>query len=242
MDTAVVLIVVAVVVIAAGVAAYLYQRRRTNQLQERFGPEYSRTLEEAGDRRTAERDLQARQKRVAKLDVHPITGDSAERYRLEWNDLQGRFVDEPSDAVVEADRLVVRMMRESGYPVDDFDQRVDDISVDHPEVAQNYRAAHRIAVANSQGQADTEELRQAVTAYRRLVDVLLDDHDRDADRQSADGHRADREPTDRLDADRLDADHDADRLDADHDADRLDADREPADRQPTARTDRTEQS
>jgi hypothetical protein len=235
MDTAVVLIVVAVVVIAAGVAAYLYQRRRTNQLQERFGPEYSRTLEEAGDRRTAERDLQARQKRVAKLDVHPITGDSAERYRLEWNELQGRFVDEPSDAVVEADRLVVRMMRESGYPVDDFDQRVDDISVDHPEVAQNYRAAHRIAVANSQGQADTEDLRQAVTAYRRLVDVLLDDHDSDhgADRQPADGHRADREPADRLDADRLDADHDADRLDAD---------REPADRQPTARTDRTEQS
>jgi hypothetical protein len=235
MDTAVVLIVVAVVVIAAGVAAYLYQRRRTNQLQERFGPEYSRTLEEAGDRRTAERDLQARQKRVAKLDVHPITGDSAERYRLEWNELQGRFVDEPSDAVVEADRLVVRMMRESGYPVDDFDQRVDDISVDHPEVAQNYRAAHRIAVANSQGQADTEDLRQAVTAYRRLVDVLLDDHDadHDADRQPADGHRADREPADRLDADRLDAGHEADRLDAD---------REPADRQPTARTDRTEQS
>ncbi len=213
MDTAlVIIIVVAVVVIAAGLAAYLYQRRRTSQLQDRFGPEYSRTLEESGDRRAAERELHARQKRVAKLDINPITGDRADRYRLEWNDLQGRFVDEPSAAVVAADRLVVRMMRESGYPVDDFDQRVDDISVDHPEVAQNYRTAHRTAVLNSEGRADTEELRRAVTAYRRLVDVLLDGHG-----------------TDRTVADRDAADRDV-------------ADREPADRQRTVRTDRTEQS
>ena len=222
MDTAlVVIIVVALVVIAAGVAAYLYQKRRTTQLQERFGPEYGRTLDESGDRRAAERELSARQKRVAKLDIQPITGQSAERYRLEWNELQSQFVDEPTAAVVAADRLVVRMMRESGYPVDDFDQRVDDISVDHPEVAQNYRTAHRIAVANSQGQADTEDLRQAVTAYRRLVEVLLDEHgaDRTADdRSSTEGLSRDRDP-----------------------ADRGMADREMADRQRTVRTDRTEQ-
>ena len=177
MGTAIVLIVIAAVVLAAGAAAYLYQKRRSDQLQERFGPEYERTLEQSGDKRATERELAARQKRVAKLDIHPITGEDAQRYRTQWNTLQGRFVDEPSGAVDEADALVVQMMNDAGYPVDDFDQRVDDISVDHPEVAQYYREAHDIAVANTAGTADTEQLRQAVTAYRRLVDVLLDDED-----------------------------------------------------------------
>ena len=219
MDTVVVIIVViAVVVIAAGVVAYLYQRRRTSQLQEQFGPEYDRTLEETGDRRSTERELHARQKRVSQFDVHPITGESADRYRQEWNALQGRFVDEPSGAVNEADSLVMRMMREAGYPVDDFDQRADDISVRHPEVAQNYRMAHRIAELNSQGQADTEELRQAVAAYRRLVDVLLDEG-------TADRSSADRSPAS------------ADRSSADP----ASADGEPGDREPAVRSDRTEQ-
>ena len=203
MDTVVVIIVViAALVIAAGVVAYLYQRRRTNQLQEQFGPEYNRTLEETGDRRSTERELHARQKRVSEFDVHPITGEAAERYRQEWNELQGRFVDEPSGTVNEADSLVVRMMREAGYPVDDFDQRADDISVHHPEVAQNYRMAHRIAELNGQGRADTEELRQAVAAYRRLVDVLLDEDTADrssGDSAPADGELGDREPAVRSD-------------------------------------------
>jgi hypothetical protein len=193
MDTALVLIiviVVAVVVIVAGVAAFLYQRRRSNQLQERFGPEYDRTIEEAGDRRTAERDLHAREKRRSGLDIKPLTGDTAGRYRDEWNSLQAGFVDEPGRAVEQADILVVRMMRESGYPVDEFDQRADDISVDHPEVAQYYREAHRVAVAQSEGEADTEELRQAVTAYRRLVDVLLVERgETDEERQSGPTNR-----------------------------------------------------
>ncbi len=93
--------------------------------------------------------------------------------------MQGSFVDAPGDAVAQADRLVLRMMRESGYPVDDFDQRAADISVDHPEVAVNYREAHRVAVAQTRGEADTEDLRQAVTAYRRLVDTLLDTNTRE---------------------------------------------------------------
>ena len=219
MDTVLVIIVViAALVIAAGVVAYLYQRRRTNQLQEQFGPEYERTLDETGDRRSTERELHARQKRVSQFDVHPITGESAERYRQEWNALQGRFVDEPSGAVNEADSLVIRMMREAGYPVDDFDQRADDISVHHPEVAQNYRMAHRIAELNSQGQADTEELRQAVAAYRRLVDVLLDEG-------TADRPADDRSPAS--------ADRPAD--------DPASVDGELADREPAVRSDRTEQ-
>lgn len=231
MDTVVVIIVViAVVVIAAGVVAYLYQRRRTSQLQEQFGPEYKRTLEETGDRRSTERELHARQKRVSQFDVHPITGESAERYRQEWNALQGRFVDEPSGAVNEADSLVVRMMREAGYPVDDFDQRADDISVHHPEVAQNYRMAHRIAELNSQGQADTEELRQAVAAYRRLVDVLLDE-------DTADRSSAEHSPAEHSSADRSAAPAQADRSAAGPAA----ADGELGDREPAVRSDRTEQ-
>ena len=222
MDTAVVLIVVAVVILAAGAAAYMIQKRRSAQLQERFGPEYERTLEQSGDKRATERDLAARQKRVAKLDIHPITGADARQYRDRWNALQGRFVDEPSGAVDEADALVVQMMREAGYPVDDFDQRVDDISVDHPQVAQHYREAHDIAVANTAGTADTEQLRQAVTAYRKLVDVLLDE---DTDSADADARTDVHDAHDRLDADQgSDGRFDADRNDLSSDG-RFDADR-----------------
>ncbi|WP_433005959.1 hypothetical protein [Kribbella sp. CA-294648] len=174
MGTVITIIVVVLVVLVAAGALYAYQRRKTAQLQERFGPEYERTLEERGDRKEALRDLRAREQRREQLDVHPISAESAERYRAEWTGLQQSFVDTPGEAVTQADRLVLRMMREAGYPVDDFDQRADDISVDHPEVAQNYRQAHQIAVAQTQGQVTTEDLRQAVTAYRRLVTVLLE--------------------------------------------------------------------
>ena len=132
-------------------------------------------------------------------------------------------MDEPSTAVSEADRLVVRMMREAGYPVDAFAQRAKDISVDHPEAAQSYRTAQRIAVASSQGLADTEDLRQAVTAYRRLADVLIDD--------PGDNHHADHHAGRRA---AVGVDRDV--------ADRTSVDRESANRQQTVLTDRTEQS
>ena len=177
MDTVSIVIIVVLVVLAAAAAAIAYQRRRSNQLEQRFGPEYQRTLEESGDRRAAERDLKQREKRRSSFDVQPLSGETAARYRAEWNALQQRFVDEPGEAVADADRLVVRVMRESGYPVDEFDRRAEDISVDHPEVAQYYREAHQVAVAQTKGETDTEQLRQAVTAYRRLVDVLLVEHD-----------------------------------------------------------------
>jgi hypothetical protein len=173
MGTVITIIIIAVVVIAAGAAYYAYQRKRSDQLQQRFGPEYERTLEQSGDRRAAERDLREREHRRSKLELKPLSAESTAKYRAEWDNLQGGFVDAPGDSVAQADRLVLRMMRESGYPVDEFDQRAADISVDHPEVAENYREAHRVAVAQTRGEADTEDLRQAVTAYRRLVVVLL---------------------------------------------------------------------
>jgi hypothetical protein len=172
-----IIVIVVLIVVLAGAALFFYQRQRSGQLQNRFGPEYDHAVEESGDKRTAERDLRGRERRVAKLDVQPLTGETAERYRAEWDRVQAGFVDEPGQAVEDADRLVLRMMREAGYPVDEFDQRVNDISVDHPDVAEHYRAAHRVAVARDRGEADTEELRQAVTAYRQLVDALLTDHD-----------------------------------------------------------------
>jgi len=177
MDTITVVIIIAVIVLAALAiaAAMVWQRRRSQHLRQQFGPEYRRTLEESKDRRSAERALHDREKRRSRFEVTPLPERSAEGYRREWDRLQQGFVDEPGDAVVAADRLVLRMMRESGYPMDDFDRRVEDISVDHPAVAENYRQAHRVAVAQADGNADTEQLRQAVTAYHRLVDALLSD-------------------------------------------------------------------
>ena len=177
MDRSAIVIVLVVIVVVAGlaVAAVAYQRRRSARLQETFGSEYDRTVRDADDRRTAEKDLLEREKRRSRFDITPLDDGEAARYREEWMGIQSRFVDEPAEAVQQADSLVVQMMRDSGYPVDDFDHRVDDISVDHPDVAQHYREAHAVAVAQLDGTADTEQLRQAVTSYRELVDALLRD-------------------------------------------------------------------
>lgn|SRR5680860_333220 len=190
MNTITIVLVVVVVVLVAAVAVaatMLGKRKRSTQLQERFGPEYDRTVEGAGDQRTAEKDLKEREERRSQFEVTSLSGDAADRYREEWNKIQQRFVDEPGDAVEQADRLVVQMMRECGYPVDEFDQRANDISVDHPDVAHHYREAHGVAVAQSQGQAGTEQLRQAVTSYRQLVDVLLE-HDGSPDQPRSRAH------------------------------------------------------
>lgn len=167
-------ILVVVVAAAAAVALLMLRRRRSAQLKDRFGSEYQRTVEDADGRRTAEKDLRRREKRREAFQVRPLSTEAVKRYHQEWDGIQQRFVDEPGRAVEQADSLVVRMMRERGYPVDDFDQRADDVSVDHPEVAYHYRDAHGVAVAQIQGQADTEQLRLAVTSYRALVDALLD--------------------------------------------------------------------
>jgi hypothetical protein len=173
MSTITIIIVVVVLALAAAAAFVVYQRRRSAQLQQRFGDEYERTVQETDDRRAAEKDLREREKRRSQLEVTPLAGADAARYQEEWAGIQQRFVDQPAEAVEQADRIVVRMMRDSGYPVDDFDQRVDDISVDHPDVAQHYREAHAVAAAQARGDVDTEQLRQAVTSYRQLVDALL---------------------------------------------------------------------
>jgi len=167
-------ILLAVIVLALAGAAYLYLRdRRSRQLRSRFGPEYSRAVEETGDRGKAETRLHRREKRVDSLAIHPLASEERARYVASWRRVQADFVDNPKDAVTRADELLGEVMVARGYPVSDFDQRSDDLSVDHPIVVQNYRAAHDIALRHQRGEAGTEELRQAMIHYRALFDELV---------------------------------------------------------------------
>ena len=165
--------VVAVIAIAAAVWMYM-QKKRTEQLRSRFGPEYERVVETGGDRRKAEATLEERQKRVEKLDIRPLANEDRQRFQQAWAREQTRFVDDPKGAVAEADRLIGEVMRARGYPVGDFDQRAADISVDHPMVVENYRTAHDIALRDRRGKASTEDLRKALVHYRALFEELLE--------------------------------------------------------------------
>jgi hypothetical protein len=167
------LIGLAVIVVAAVLVA-IAARRRSQRLRERFGPEYDRAVEHAGGRRPAESELVARQRRVEGLDIRPLDPDARDEYARRWRDVQARFVDEPMESVRTADVLVIEVMRERGYPVEDFDQREADLSVDHPHVVEHYRAARGISMAADRDQATTEDLRQAMVHYRALFEDLLD--------------------------------------------------------------------
>jgi hypothetical protein len=164
----------------AGGGLVLARRKRSEQLQESFGPEYDRVLDRSGSKNEAEAELADRRKRHKQLDLRSLDPQTRERFRGDWKQIQGEFVDDPGGAVDKADSLVTTIMRERGYPVDDFDQRVDDISVEHPRVVENYREARRVRDAHRNGTTETEDLRGAVTSYRSLVDALLD--------ESGDGH------------------------------------------------------
>ena len=168
-------VILLVAIALAAVAGFLYmQKRRTLQLRSRFGPEYERTVQEVGDRNRAERALEKRAARTEKYDIRPLPVDDRNSLSEEWRRTQALFVDDPGTAIKEADRLVCDVMRRTGYPMVDFEQRAEDLSVDHPHVVRNYRAAHQIAVANQAGKASTEDMRQAVVYYRDLFDELLD--------------------------------------------------------------------
>ena len=143
------------------------------------GREYERTVDRAGGRREAEQELREREKRHGELEVRPLSQDARERYLQQWQVTLGRFVDDPPGAVSEADELVQRVMRDRGYPVDDFEQRAADISVEHPELVERYRTANGIARASERGEASTEDLRHSVRHYRALFVELLEVGDDD---------------------------------------------------------------
>jgi hypothetical protein len=178
-------IAVAAIVVLAVVVWRALAARRTRTLQQQFGPEYERTVGRTDDRREAEAELAARAKRREELDIRPLTTAARERYLEEWQRVQARFVDDPAGAVREADLLIESVMRERGYPVDDFQQRAADISVDHPHVVENYREANRLRGG------DTEAQRQAMVHYRALFDELLEDtSDEPLARDAGTGDRA----------------------------------------------------
>jgi hypothetical protein len=165
----------AILVMALAIVAFVVgRRRRTKVLVERFGPEYSRAVEELGRRSKAETELQERARRVEAYDIRPLTGPERSRYGDLWQSAQARFVDSPLAAVAEADALVTDVMRLRGYPVHDFESRTADLSVDHPKVCEHYRAAHDLALKSSRGEADTEHMRQAMVHYRALFEDLLE--------------------------------------------------------------------
>jgi FtsZ-interacting cell division protein ZipA len=172
-----IVIAVAAVIVVAAVVWSALRTRRTQSLQEGFGPEYDRTVADAPSKREAEAELDARRKRREQLDIQPLSQSARDRYASQWKDTQARFVDDPEEAVGEADALIQQVMRERGYPVEDFDQRTADVSVDHPDVVNNYRAAHAISVANTRGNATTDDLRQAMVHYRALFVELLDERE-----------------------------------------------------------------
>ena len=169
-------IVIVLLLVAAGVAGFfLDRRRRERELRERFGGEYDRVVGEIGDRQRGERELLARQKRHERLDLRPLDPDRARDYGAEWEAVQIRFVDRPSGPIRDADALIEALMSERGYPVGEFATKVADLSVQHADVLQHYRAAHEIASAADRGPADTESLRRALVHYRALFAALLDD-------------------------------------------------------------------
>jgi hypothetical protein len=167
----VVIVVVVLLLIGAAVALPVMRRRR---LQQRFGSEYERTVESAGDRREAEQDLQQRTQRRKELEIRPLDPVARDGYAQRWRSTQERFVDAPNEAVDDADNLVQQVMRDRGYPVGDFDQQARDISVDHADVVSEYHAAHDISLLNIRRQASTEQLREAMVHYRVLFAELLD--------------------------------------------------------------------
>jgi hypothetical protein len=175
MDTRTLTFVLIAVVIVIAVAALLIMRkRRSDQLKQRFGPEYDRAVLQHGDARHAEAALADRAKRVEKFSIRPLPPGDRERYAEEWANVQKRFVDDPAVAVTQADKLVTKVMTARGYPMSDFEQRTADISVNYPGVVQNYRSARTIVVRHNQGQSTTEDLRQAMVHFRSLFDELLE--------------------------------------------------------------------
>jgi hypothetical protein len=171
----VVIVLVIALVAAIGAAVWLYMRnKRTEGLQHRFGPEYDRALSEHHDQTKAERELEQRQERVEHLNIRALEPEERTHFTDRWQRVQAQFVDDPTAATDEADALVGEVMATRGYPVGDFEQRAADVSVHHPRVVEHYRAAHAIALRNARGDADTEQLRQALVHFRALFEDLLE--------------------------------------------------------------------
>jgi hypothetical protein len=174
--TYIIIAVVVILVIMGAIMAPRFARRRKSQkFQNKYGPEYDHTVQTAGNEKKAQAELAGRQKHMDTLNIRPLSMSERERYQAEWTGIQAKFVDQPGQATIEADHLIMEVMKVRAYPVSDFDQRAADISVNYPTLVSNYRAAREIAIKNEKHSANTEELRQALIYYRSLFDELLKD-------------------------------------------------------------------
>jgi len=181
------ILIVVLLVALVGAGVVIARQRRSKQLQAGFGPEYGRTLADHGDRHAAEDELRERRERHEQLEIRELEPEARERYAERWRGAQRTFVDQPAEAVGEADALVSEVMSERGYPVeDDFDRRAADVSVEHPVVVENYRSAHEISGRAGRDEASTEDLRQAMIHFRALFEELLGGEDRPRGRTSED--------------------------------------------------------
>jgi hypothetical protein len=175
-------IVVAAVIVVAIVAS---SRRKTERLKQHYGREYERLVSQTGGQKAAEKELTDRERKRDKLDIVPLTPSALSDFATRWQQVQTGFVDNPATAVGVADRLVTEVMRERGYPVDDFDQRAADISVDHPQIVENYRTAHGIHLSQQRGDVSTEQQREAFVHYRALFEKLLETTTDDASEEAS---------------------------------------------------------
>jgi len=175
MNTTYIILIVVLVLVVGVVLALVYssRNRRSSRLQDKFGSEYDHTVQAMGGKKKAQKELEERQKHVNTLEIHPLSPSERAHYLTDWAVVQSKFVDQPGEAIGNADRLINEVMQSRGYPVADFEQRAADISVNYPTLVSNYRAARAIAIKNEQHKADTEELRQAMIYYRSLFDELV---------------------------------------------------------------------
>jgi hypothetical protein len=191
-NTTVIIVIVVAVVLVVAIVAIGYtavRRRQTERLRGQYGAEYDRVVERANSQREAEAELRDRSKRHKDYDLRRLDPSERADFEQRWSEVQEQFVDDPGTAVRNADRLVTDLMTARGYPVDDFDQRADDLSVRHADVTQRYREGRRVAEANLEGKVSTEDLRQAVTNYRSLVQALLADDEEDVRRDDTPNER-----------------------------------------------------
>jgi hypothetical protein len=173
-NTYIIIAVVLILMIFGAVLAPKFaSRKRSERLHDQFGSEYDRTVQALGDEKKAQAALEERKRYVDALEIRPLTAAENKRYLADWAAVQSKFVDEPGQAIIDADGLIMEVMQLRDYPISDFEQRAADVSVSYPALVGNYRAAREIALKHQQHQADTEELRQAMIYYRSLFQELL---------------------------------------------------------------------
>ncbi|MGI8967601.1 MAG: hypothetical protein ACR2GA_00655 [Chloroflexota bacterium] len=169
----IVIVVIILLILAAFGVMQSRKRQQTSNLQQQFGPEYDRAVEKTGDPKAAQQELEARRDHVQELSLQPLSLDQRNQYSEEWRSTQAQFVDDPGGAVKHADELITQVMQTRGYPANAFDERASDVSVVYPNDVENYRVAHGIAQRDANGQANTEDLRDAMVRYRSLFEQLL---------------------------------------------------------------------